>query len=128
MHGGRLTNALFANNLQVLVEMFNSETRSHLPFISKQLGAKHFYLKANSVETLNKQVIGLEDDKNMTISLQSAKKFFRLLFFGKFDSLGTSRPLLIDLTWKYSSKIVFSVPICMGKALGVLPFRYENSF
>ena len=97
MEGG-LTNALFANNLQVLVEMFNSETRSHLPFISKQLGAKHFYLKANSVETLNKQVIGLEDDKNMTISLQSAKKFFRLLFFGKFDSLATSQPFLIDLT------------------------------
>ena len=44
-----------------------------------------------------------------------------------FDSLGTSRPLLIDLTWKYSSKIVFSEPICTGKVLGVLLFRYENS-
>ena len=128
MHGGRLTNALFANNLQVLAEMFNSKIRLYYSPISKQLGAKHFYLKANSVETLSEQVIGLEDDKNMTISLQSAKKFFRLLFFGKFDSLGTSRPLLIDLTWKYSSKIVFSEPICTGKVLGVLPFRYENSF
>ena len=82
----------------MLVEVFNSTTRSFYSLISKQLSAKHFYFKANSVETLNKQVIGLEDDKNMTISLQSAKKFFRLLFFGKFDSLGTSRPLLIDLT------------------------------
>ena len=81
----------------MLVEIFNSEVRYHLPFLSKQLGAKHFCLKADPVETLDKRVIRLEDDKNMTISLQSAKKFFRLLFVGKFDSLGVS-PFLIDLT------------------------------
>ena len=57
-----------------------------------------FLLPVDSVEALNRQLIRLEDDKDMTISLQSAKKFFRLLFFGKFDSLGTSQPLLIDLT------------------------------
>jgi len=98
VHGGGLTNALFANNLQVLIEIFNSKTRSHLPFISKQLGAKHFHLKVDPVETLNKQVICLEDDKNMTINLQSAKKFFRLLFAGKLDSLVVSQACLIDLT------------------------------
>ena len=42
VHGGGLTNALFANNLQVLVGMFNSKTRSYYSLISKQLGAKHF--------------------------------------------------------------------------------------
>ena len=42
VHGGGLTNALFANNLQMLVEIFNSETRSFYSLISKQLGAKPF--------------------------------------------------------------------------------------
>jgi len=42
VHGGGLTNALFANNLQVLVGMFNSKTRSYYSLISEQLGAKHF--------------------------------------------------------------------------------------
>ena len=98
VHGGGLTNALFANNLQVLIEIFNSTTRSYYSLISKKLGAKHFYLKANSVEALHDQVIGFEDDKSMMISLQSAEKFFRLLFCGKFDSLGSFQPLLIDLT------------------------------
>ena len=97
-HGGGLTNALFADNLQVLIEIFNSNTRSFFSRISNQLGAKHFYLKADPVEPLDRQEIHFEDDKNMNINLQSTKKFFRLLFAGKLDSLVVSQACLIDLT------------------------------
>jgi len=42
---------LFTNNLQVLIEIFNSKTRSHLSLIFNQLDAKHFLLKSGPSRT-----------------------------------------------------------------------------
>ena len=56
-----------------------------------------FLLPVDSEEALNKQLIGLEDDKNMTRSLREAKNFFWLLFADKLDSSVISQVRFMDL-------------------------------
>ena len=56
-----------------------------------------FLLPVDSVEALNRQLIRLEDDKNMTRSLREAKNFFWLLFAEKLDSSVISQVRFMDL-------------------------------
>ena len=57
-----------------------------------------FLFPVDSVEALNKQLIRLEDDKNMTRSLRVAKNFFWLLFADKLDSSVIFQVSFMDLT------------------------------
>ena len=57
-----------------------------------------FLLPVGLVEALNKQLIRLEDDKNMTRSLCVAKNFFWLLFADKLDSSVIFQVSFMDLT------------------------------
>ena len=82
VHGGALTNALFANNLKALIEINTVMRRSHLATISLQLNARHFCLGAKPLN-IQPGVTCDENDRNMEVDLHTAKAFFRDLFDGK---------------------------------------------
>jgi len=82
VHGGALTNALFANNLKALVEINTVMYRPHLAGISSQLNARHFCLAAKPL-AIQEGATYNEYDQNMDIDLHTARAFFRDLFGGK---------------------------------------------
>ena len=82
VHGGALTNALFANNLKALIEINTVMYRPHLAGISALLNARHFCLRAKPLD-LQQGATYDEYDRNMEVDLHTAKAFFRDLFDGK---------------------------------------------
>ena len=82
VHGGALTNALFANNLKALIEINTVMYRPHLAGISSLLNARHFCLRAKPLD-LQQGATYDEYDRNMEVDLHTAKAFFRDLFDGK---------------------------------------------
>ena len=82
VHGGALTNALFANNLKALIEINTVMYRPHLAGISSLLNARHFCLGAKPLDIQQRATYD-EYDRNMKVDLLTAKAFFRDLFDGK---------------------------------------------
>ena len=82
VHGGALTNALFANNLKALIEINTVMYRPHLAGISSLLNARHFCLGAKPLDIQQGSTYD-EYDRNMEVDLHTAKAFFRDLFDGK---------------------------------------------